>query len=652
MTRKVVLIGWDAADWQILHPLLDAGRMPNLQKLVESGTSGTLQTLHPPLSPMLWTSIATGRSAIDHGILGFSEPDPISGGVRPASSESRRVKALWNILEQSGLSANVVNWFASHPAEPGRGIIVSDAFASIASSRIEPPENLPQGIVYPSTLQQTFADLMVFPNDLSGNDLAMFISNLDRIDQQTDKRPLALARQLAQTFTAHAAFTWILEHHDWNFAAVYYDLIDRAGHYFMPFHPPQMEGTSDSDFACYRNVMNAVYECQDALLGRAMHLAGPDAVVMVVSDHGFVSGNQRPNATAGPEAWHREHGIFCVGGPAIRKDELAFGATLLDIAPTILSLFGLPAAANMPGRVLVEIFEAPPSLERVETYEDTEERKSAAETLTESWDGAAMFDQLAALGYVDNRGENEKDVLEKTRMDQTFNLARALMANGNAEAAVPLLQEIRQSAEDRARQNSGEDVREDLDIAVAWGCLRAGRMQEAREIAERLLQTGGDRPAANLILAETAILQGRGEEALAYAEAVRASSVNASHVLEGRVGRAFLLMGRWDDAEKCFREGISRWPEIGSFHRGLAIALNGQKRWRDAAAAALEAVGADYSSPAGHFLLGRALIEIGAIERAVQAFEVCLRLQPDHQGAQHILARIRQRAARVALDPA
>jgi len=74
--KKVLLIGWDAADWKVIHPLMDKGEMPNLQRLVEAGAVGQIATLHPPLSPMLWTSIATGKRPFKHGIHGFAEPTP------------------------------------------------------------------------------------------------------------------------------------------------------------------------------------------------------------------------------------------------------------------------------------------------------------------------------------------------------------------------------------------------------------------------------------------------------------------------------------------------------------------------------------------------------------------------------------------------
>src|SRR5919204_6931706 len=115
LAQKVLLVGWDAADWQVILPLLQAGQLPCLQRVVQNGVRGNLATLAPMVSPILWTSIATGKRADKHGILNFVEPDPTGTGIRPVASTSRKVKAVWNILTQAGLRTHVVGWFASHP---------------------------------------------------------------------------------------------------------------------------------------------------------------------------------------------------------------------------------------------------------------------------------------------------------------------------------------------------------------------------------------------------------------------------------------------------------------------------------------------------------------------------------------------------------
>mgnify|MGYP003334178079 FL=1 len=101
MTKKLLLIGWDAADWKVIDALMAEGKMPALQRMIQQGTSGNLRTLQPPLSPMLWTSIATGKRPFKHGIYGFTEPTPKGDAVQPITNISRTSKAIWNILNQN-----------------------------------------------------------------------------------------------------------------------------------------------------------------------------------------------------------------------------------------------------------------------------------------------------------------------------------------------------------------------------------------------------------------------------------------------------------------------------------------------------------------------------------------------------------------------
>src|SRR3954467_9646281 len=133
--RKLLIVGWDAADWKIIDPLLARGQMPVLASLLKTGCRADLATLDPVLSPILWTSIATGKTADQHGILNFVEPDPSGADLRPVSVTSRKVKAVWNILTQEGYKTHLVGWWPSHPAEPINGICVSNFFQKQAKSQ-------------------------------------------------------------------------------------------------------------------------------------------------------------------------------------------------------------------------------------------------------------------------------------------------------------------------------------------------------------------------------------------------------------------------------------------------------------------------------------------------------------------------------------
>ncbi|MEM9368732.1 MAG: alkaline phosphatase family protein, partial [Planctomycetota bacterium] len=172
--NRVLLIGWDGADWQHIHPLLDRGLLPTLSKLIDGGSIGNLATLQPMLSPMLWNSVATGKFADKHGIHGFVEPDEDTGGARPFSNLSRRCKAVWNIFSQVGLSSNVINWWASHPAEPIRGCMVSNLFNGV---QYDPNQGwkISPGTIHPESFQGDWASLKFFPHELEPEHILPFI---------------------------------------------------------------------------------------------------------------------------------------------------------------------------------------------------------------------------------------------------------------------------------------------------------------------------------------------------------------------------------------------------------------------------------------------------------------------------------------------
>ena len=122
--------------------------MPVLSSVVATGVMGNLASLENMLSPIVWTSIATGKLPHKHGVLGFVEPAPTPEGVRPVGSSSRQTKALWNILSESGLKTHVVGWYAGHPAESINGICVTERFTLTQPGSLE-NWPLPKGTISP-----------------------------------------------------------------------------------------------------------------------------------------------------------------------------------------------------------------------------------------------------------------------------------------------------------------------------------------------------------------------------------------------------------------------------------------------------------------------------------------------------------------------
>jgi predicted AlkP superfamily phosphohydrolase/phosphomutase/Tfp pilus assembly protein PilF len=683
LAKKVLLIGWDAADWKVINPLLDQGLMPTLDDFINHGVIGNLATLRPILSPMLWNSIATGKRANKHGIHGFMEPDTQNGGIRPVSSTSRKVKAIWNILTQRGLKTHVLGWFAGHPAEPINGISVSDLYP-YATSPADKPWPLPPGAVYPERLRDTFAELRMHPADVTEAAILPWIPRAAEIDQEKDKGLMSFAKILSENCSIHNAATWILQNEPWDFMAIYYNGIDHFCHGFMHYHPPRMEGIPEERFEIYKDVVNGAYRFHDMMLETLLNLAGPEATVLLVSDHGFHSDHLRPRGIpaepAGPAVQHRPFGIFCMKGPQVQQDERIYGATLLDVTPTILTLFGLPVGSDMDGRVLVQAFEEPPPVSRIPSWEQEpgECGMHPSDLRMDPAAAQAVLQQFVALGYIQPPSEDQTKAVASAVREANYNLARDYLDCGRPDDALPLLEDL--------AKNDPKQTRFQMHLAQCY--LALNRREAAKQILETLItadfnpsemddgrgeqqdrspepaptqqgetpealaaepttpaaatpqeKQSNPRPWADLLMGVIHFEEGNMEAALTSLLKAEQSDPRLPN-LHLRIGETYLRQKRTEDADRAFQQALDIDGDSPEAHLGLAMVRLRQRRNEEAAEQALLAVGLQHFLPLGHFYLGVALARLGHRRRATLAFETCLSMLPGLVAAHRWLAAL------------
>ncbi len=643
IAQKLLLVGWDAADWQMIHPLLDAGRMPHLKQLLEGGVMGNLLTLQPMLSPILWTSIATGKRAYLHGVHGFAEPSPDGASLRPTASTTRQCKALWNILSQAGKRCHAVGWYASHPAEAINGVCVSHQFpiapASATAAHWPPQPNS----VEPVHFADALAELRMHPGEVSGPTLSQFIpraSELDQRDPEVSRLLNAFAKRLAECISLHAIATALMEEEPWDFCTAYYEAIDHIGHDFMAFQPPRMEQVRPDLFEVFRGVMDATYELHDQMLGRLIDLAGPSAHVMLVSDHGFLSGDRRPTREVDPAQWHRNFGIFVLAGPGVKQDDMVHGATLLDIVPTVLTLFGSPVGRDMEGKVLVNAFEKMPEIERIASWEEVPDPASASRTASNVEDdpeaAAAALHQLVELGYIEAPGEDVQRDIARARAEQKFNLACTYIDGKQPARALVLAEEL--------MSQFPEEVR--YIILTGQAAISAGDAEALRRAVVALEDLKTEHPQLVLFRAFHCWLTDDVPGALRH---FKSAAINAPSDpwLLCRIGRAFLRLRRWREAEEAFRKALAADAENAETYYGLSVALPRQGRLEEGVECGLKAVSLFHDFPLAHFQLGAVLSRLGWYDRALQAFEICLAMRPDFALAHRYVSRIANHLGRI-----
>ncbi len=430
---KIAILGLDGADWEIIQPLLDRGELPNLARLKARSAWGNMKSMFPMLSPLLWTSVATGQPPEKHGIIDFLVKDVRTGNQVPVSSRWRKVKALWNIFTDAGRSSAFIAWWATWPSEPVTGYMVSDRVA-YSLFGYEAAAGDRAGATFPPGYFQQIRPKIVddasirFPEvrpffAIGAAEFAELRSRIGEDPKTAYRIPVNhLTKILASARSYQAIGLDILERGQPNLFSVYYEGIDEVCHRFAHYMPPKMAMVTQEDYDKYHDTVFAYYRYQDRLLGEMIAKLAPDTTIIVLSDHGFRNGSDRPQndppyIEGKPGLWHRRYGIVLFAGPTIKPGHLDT-TNLLDIAPTVLYLAGLPVPEDMSGRVVVEAidlrFKSRVPLHTIPSYEGLgKPLQPGREIVADSELDAELLEKLRSLGYTaggdgaGSRGEAE-----------------------------------------------------------------------------------------------------------------------------------------------------------------------------------------------------------------------------------------------------
>lgn len=368
----VIVIGVDGMEWSVAEALLAEGRMPNLQRLLDEGVGGTLQTLTPTFSPSLWTSVATGRMPNEHGIPFFSEVDPQTGMPKqqglPYTSECRRVPAIWNLAGDAGREVLSVGWWVSWPAEPVPGGRIVASYAAQGQGLLlwKPgvwKDGLPE-LTWPPALVEEIAPRL----QDGAPDGPYAVEQLERYgfspaswaeqarmygDERT--REVSLRSTWVGDRTHQRIFVGQLRAGIADLNLVYFGALDVVGHMFWRYQDPAAFAypipPARQEF--FGQHVRKAYEDVDAWIGEILAELPRERVVMLVSDHGMTAfALNRPDSLQTGHHQNGEPGCFVLSGSGVTRrgllppDQRRLG-TILDVAPTLCDLLAIPALREM-----------------------------------------------------------------------------------------------------------------------------------------------------------------------------------------------------------------------------------------------------------------------------------------------------------------
>jgi len=487
---RVLVLGLDGLDPEVVDLLMSEGKLPNFAKLRQDGAYGRLTSQKPLLSPIIWTTIATGKGPESHGIGHFVATAADSGKDIPTSSEQRRVKALWNIASEAGKSVATVGWWATWPAEEVNGVVVSDhtAYHFLFEDGLF-PEQATEGEAktYPPQLLERLAPQLLRPTDLGLEQLAPFVE----VTPEELARPFDFADDLAH-------FRWALatamSYRDiglslWreevpDLELVYVEGTDSTSHLFGHlFRAQGLGGELEIQRQKFGNAVEQMYLFADELLGDFLDAMDKRTTLVVLSDHGFELGklHDDPSKTRDlrrvSERFHRLQGILYLYGHQVKRHARIDSASILDITPTVLALLGEAPASDMPGRVLQEALTANLGEDRVASYEASlgpEAGAATADTVTNK----AQLEHLRSLGYLGGESDSPENAVTATSPKAERNLAAIHFQAGRYREAAKIYQQlIEQDPEDTALHTS---------LAGVLGAL--GRYDQALTMLNRAIE--------------------------------------------------------------------------------------------------------------------------------------------------------------------
>ncbi len=261
MSKKVLIIGLDGATWEVLDPLIEKGKMPNLARLKTEGVSGVLLSTIPPVTAPAWASFQTGVNPGRHGIFDFSVFDLQNRELDLVDSTFLKGETIWEKAARAGKKVITINIPLTYPPKEVLGWIqVGGPLSGTTSPRCVYPEEIYEEV-------QRF-DYEIASSGLEVRGRHPLPEAVDRFIEIEEKR-YALAKHF-------------LKNKEWDLFMVHNQTMDTVQHAF--YHYLDWENT---EVRKERNEVVRFYEFVDKEIGELVELAEEEATIFIVSDHGF-----------------------------------------------------------------------------------------------------------------------------------------------------------------------------------------------------------------------------------------------------------------------------------------------------------------------------------------------------------------------------
>ncbi|HEY8716332.1 MAG TPA: alkaline phosphatase family protein [Candidatus Acidoferrum sp.] len=366
----VVVIGVNGMELDVIRPLILKGEMPNLERFVNDGVYGKLRTVSAPNCPRVYSTIFTSTRPDEHGVTGF-----LVGGIT-ANTNMLKQEPLWSVLSRNDVTVGMANVPATFPVMPVNGYMISGMLTR--------GKNCEDGVLCAPKLSEVMGGDAVYPKSLQPEllkNVGDFYIDCERMPGAADLKGhekevidkwLSKVQLIRNEQTK--LFDYLLTTHPTDFTMLGQSCEDRTGHWLYPIAPFNA-GYNASINSVRVDAFPDQYIAFDKVLGAILKHVDENTYVIIVSDHGIKPLREFENKDVHAHMDHEKTtpviakhdfadgddvpGSFFAMGPGIKHDTrlMGFEASVYDVAPTILHIYGIEQPKQMRGRVLSEIFE-------------------------------------------------------------------------------------------------------------------------------------------------------------------------------------------------------------------------------------------------------------------------------------------------------
>ncbi len=259
---RTIIIGLDGATFDLIDPLIAAGELPALNRIMTEGVRGILETWPNTNSAAAWSSMVTGCNSGQHGIFHFGEAITRRGAPwRPVTAIDRKRDAFWRILSAAGQHVGVINMPITYPADRINGFMLAG---------MDTPGLSSPGFAHPTALRQ----------DLTRHGID-YIIDVPNLGVASRRNPHRLPESVTRMIDARSrTILHLMQHRRWDVLMGVFVATDRVQHYFWP---EDLSSVGSPDWIPIRRV----YQQIDSFLSRLLSLVDSNTTLLLVSDHGF-----------------------------------------------------------------------------------------------------------------------------------------------------------------------------------------------------------------------------------------------------------------------------------------------------------------------------------------------------------------------------